>query len=49
MSLRALIFCVSALIFLQPIAGRAATEVAGQSRITAVTVFPDRAEVVPGF
>lgn len=39
------ILVVSIVLLLQPAAGRAATEVPAQGAITAVTVFPDRAEV----
>lgn len=43
---RYLIFSLTVVTFLAPAPSRAAPEVGGESRIVAVTVFPDRAEVL---
>ena len=43
---RYLIFSLTVATSLAPAASRAATEVGGESRIVAATVFPDRAEVL---
>ena len=43
---RYLILSLTVVTFVAPAASRAASEVVGESRIAAVTVFPDRAEVM---
>jgi len=43
---RYMIFSLTVIAVLAPAPGRAATEVGGESRIVAATVFPDRAEVL---